>query len=86
MSQKGILKLKNKGYECTKIEVQKLAYFLQESGIDLRLRYVAHNFGPYADNLNHVFERIDGHFITGFGDRVNTSEIKLVSSSIIEDH
>jgi O-acetyl-ADP-ribose deacetylase (regulator of RNase III)/uncharacterized protein YwgA len=75
----------HKGYECTKIEVQKLAYFLQESGIDLKLRYVAHHFGPYADNLNHVLERIDGHFIIGFGDRVNASEIKLVSSSIIEE-
>jgi len=73
-----------KGYECSKIEAQKLAYFLQESGIDLRLRYVAHNFGPYADNLNHVLERIDGHFITGFGDRVNLSEITLIESSIKE--
>lgn len=71
-----------KGYECSKIEAQKLAYFLQESGIDLRLRYVAHHFGPYADNLNHVLERIDGHFIEGFGDRVNASQIKLIHSSI----
>lgn len=73
-----------KGYECSKIEVQKLAYFLQESGIDLKLKYVAHNYGPYANNLNHVLERIDGHFITGFGDRVNVSEITLVESSIKE--
>ncbi len=73
-----------KGYSCSKIEAQKLAYFLQESGINLRLRYVAHHFGPYADNLNHVLERIDGHFIKGFGDRVNQSEIKLIPSSIRE--
>jgi uncharacterized protein YwgA len=73
-----------KGYECSKIEAQKLAYFLQESGIDLRLRYVAHHFGPYADNLNHVLERIDGHFIEGFGDRVNASQIKLIKSSLGE--
>ncbi len=73
-----------KGYECSKIEAQKLAYFLQESGINLRLQYVAHHFGPYADNLNHVLERIDGHFIEGFGDRVNTSQIKLIPSSIDE--
>lgn len=74
----------DKGYECSKVEAQKLAYFLQESGIDLKLKYVAHHFGPYADNLNHVLERIDGHFITGFGDRVNISEIKLIESSIKE--
>ncbi len=72
----------NKGYECSKIEAQKLAYFLQESGVNLKLRYKAHLFGPYADNLNHVLEKIDGHFITGFGDRVNTSEIMLIKSSI----
>lgn len=72
------------GYDCSKIEAQKLAYFLQESGIDLRLKFKAHNFGPYANNLNHVLERIDGHFIEGFGDRVNTSKIKLIYSSISE--
>ncbi len=72
------------GYECSKIEVQKLVYFLQEAGIDLKLRYKAYKFGPYANNLNHVLELIDGHFITGFGDRVNVSEIKLIKSSIKE--
>lgn len=74
----------NKGYECSKIEAQKLAYFLQESGIDLKLKYEARDFGPYADNLNHVLERIDGHFITGFGDRVNITGITLINSSIKE--
>ncbi len=73
-----------KGYECTKIEAQKLAYFLQEAGVDLKLRYVADKFGPYADNLNHVLERIDGHFIEGFGDRVSKSEIRLIESSLPE--
>ncbi len=73
-----------KGYDCTKIEAQKLAYFLQESGMNLRLSYVAHNFGPYADNLNHVLDKIDGHFINGFGDRVNASQITLIESSLDE--
>ncbi len=73
-----------KEYECTKIEIQKLAYFLQESGVDLKLRYSAHEFGPYADNLNHVLERIDGHFIKGVGDRVTFSEITLLPDSIKE--
>ena len=58
--------------------------FLQESGINLKLKYVAHHFGPYADNLNHVLEKIDGHFIEGFGDRVTVSEIKLIQSAIEE--
>jgi O-acetyl-ADP-ribose deacetylase (regulator of RNase III)/uncharacterized protein YwgA len=71
-----------KGYECTKIEVQKLAYFLQESGVDLKLNYQAHNFGPYAENLNHVLTHIDGHFISGFGDRVSKSSIEIINDSL----
>ncbi|NOQ36519.1 MAG: Appr-1-p processing protein [Methylococcaceae bacterium] len=74
----------SKGYECTKLEVQKMAYFLQESGIPLRLNYKAHHFGPYANNLNHVLEAIDGHYISGYGDRVSKSEIKLKDNAIKE--
>lgn len=72
----------SKGYECTKLETQKLAYFLQEAGVDLKLRYEAHNFGPYADNLNHVLSHIDGHFISGFGDRVSKSKISIINDSL----
>lgn len=25
-------------------------------------------YGPYADNLRHVLNRVEGHFLTGFGD------------------
>ena len=39
------------GYRLTKIEIQKLAYFLQEAGESLKLNYVKHQFGPYADTL-----------------------------------
>lgn len=74
----------SKGYECTKLEAQKLAYFLQEAGVDLKLRYEAHNFGPYADNLNHVLSHIDGHFIKGFGDRVSRSKITIINNSLEE--
>ncbi len=50
------------------LEVHKLMYFLQESGQPLRLKYVAHNRGPYAENLRHVLNKIEGHFISGYGD------------------
>ncbi len=72
----------SKGYECTKVEVQKLAYFLQESGVDLKLEYKPHHFGPYADNLNHVLSHIDGHFISGYGDRVAKSKISIINNSL----
>jgi O-acetyl-ADP-ribose deacetylase (regulator of RNase III) len=55
-------------YRLTLLEVQKLAYFLQESGEPLRLRYEPGHYGPFASNLNKVLERIEGHFIRGYGD------------------
>jgi O-acetyl-ADP-ribose deacetylase (regulator of RNase III) len=69
------------GYRLTKIEVQKLAYFLWAAGIPdfQKLRYGKDQFGPYADNLNHALEHIDGHYIRGFGDRAQTSEIYVLS-------
>ncbi len=47
-------------YRLTLLEVQKLAYFLQESGEPLKLNYVAHTYGPYAENLNKVLQAIEG--------------------------
>jgi O-acetyl-ADP-ribose deacetylase (regulator of RNase III) len=55
-------------YRLTLLEIQKLAYFLQESGEPLRLKYIAHIYGPYAHNLNKVLETLEGHFIQGYGD------------------
>ncbi len=55
-------------YRLTLLEIQKLAYFLQESGLDLRLRYVKHIYGPYAHNLNKVLEVLEGHYTRGYGD------------------
>jgi O-acetyl-ADP-ribose deacetylase (regulator of RNase III) len=55
-------------YRLTLLEIQKLAYFLQESGMNLKLRYVKHLYGPYAHNLNKVLEILEGHHIRGYGD------------------
>lgn len=50
------------------IESQKLMYFLQVAGQPLRLDFKQHHYGPYADNLRHVLNVVEGHFISGFGD------------------
>lgn len=50
------------------VEVQKLAYFLQASGEPLRLTFVPHHYGPYADNLRKSLRELEGHYISGFGD------------------
>jgi uncharacterized protein YwgA len=70
------------GYQHSLLEVQKLAYFLQEAGEPLKLNYVAYHYGPYAENLNFVLQRIEGHFIRGYGDRSAQAEIELFDSAI----
>jgi hypothetical protein len=55
-------------YRLTLLEIQKLAYFLQEAGQPLRLKYEAGIYGPYAHNLNKVLEMLEGHFTRGYGD------------------
>jgi uncharacterized protein YwgA len=52
----------------TLLEVHKLMYFMQESGEPLRLNYKKAPYGPYAENLRHVLNHIEGHFISGYGD------------------
>lgn len=52
----------------TLIELQKLMYFMQEAGQPLRLNYIKHHYGPYADNLRHVLTKIEGHMVSGYHD------------------
>ena len=57
------------GIECSLLEVQKLAWFLQREiesqGLDnpLRLDFVAHKYGPYADQLRHLLNGLDGSYL-----------------------
>ena len=57
-------------YGLSKIEAQKLAYFLQEAGGPLDLPFVKHQYGPYSDTLRHALNSMEGHFIRGLGDGV----------------
>jgi O-acetyl-ADP-ribose deacetylase (regulator of RNase III) len=52
----------------TLLEVHKLMYFMQEAGEPLRLKYVKANYGPYAENLRHVLNALEGYFIAGYAD------------------
>jgi len=72
-------------YRLTLLEIQKLAYFLQEAGEPLQLRYEAGHYGPYAPNLNKVLERIEGHFTRGYGDSQKPDvEIDILPGAIRE--
>jgi O-acetyl-ADP-ribose deacetylase (regulator of RNase III) len=61
----------------TLIEIQKLMYFMQEAGEPLRLNYIKHHYGPYADNLRHVLTRIEGHLVSGYHDGGDAPEKQL---------
>ncbi len=50
------------------LEVHKLMYFMQEAGEPLRLQYEKAPYGPYAKNLRHVLNAIEGHMISGYAD------------------
>lgn len=57
------------GLECTNLEVQKLAWFLDRSirafgvGDPLKLQFVANKYGPYADRLRHLLNGLDGSYL-----------------------
>lgn len=56
------------GMECSLLEVQKLAWFLERSieraGLTpLDLRFAPHKYGPYADRLRHLLEGLDGSYL-----------------------
>jgi O-acetyl-ADP-ribose deacetylase (regulator of RNase III) len=78
----------------TLLEVHKLMYFLQESGEELRLKYHKQLYGPYAENLRHVMNKVEGHFLSGYADGGDKpdKELKLVpgayeeASKFIENH
>ena len=56
-------------YRLSLLEVHKLVYFLKEAGEPMqRTVFAAGAYGPYADSLRHVLNRLEGHFLSGWGD------------------
>jgi O-acetyl-ADP-ribose deacetylase (regulator of RNase III) len=57
------------GFDCTLLEIQKLAYFAERSLLRLRLaneldlRFEANRFGPYAPRLAHLLDALDGSYL-----------------------
>ncbi len=60
------------------LEVHKLLYFMQEAGEPLRLNYQKAHYGPYAQNLRHVLNAIEGYFISGYADGGDEPEKELL--------
>ena len=57
------------GIECSLLEIQKLAWFLERNikllGLKdpMELHFEANKFGPYAHRLNHLLNAIDGSYL-----------------------
>ncbi|WP_298718474.1 macro domain-containing protein [uncultured Oceanisphaera sp.] len=56
------------GMECSLLEIQKLAWFLERAieteGLEpLDLRFKANNYGPYADRLRHLLNALDASYL-----------------------
>lgn len=57
------------GMECSLLEVQKLAWFLERSiesqshDNPLKLQFTAHKYGPYANRLDHLLNNLDGSYL-----------------------
>ena len=52
----------------TLLEAHKLMYFMQAAGEPLKLKFTKGTYGPYAENLRHVLNAIEGHFVSGYAD------------------
>lgn len=57
------------GMDCSLLEIQKLTWFLERAisrhqlPSPLKLKYRAHLYGPYAENLKHMLDSLDGSYI-----------------------
>lgn len=58
------------GMECSLLEIQKLAWFLERAlercnpgDNPLKLQFVAHQYGPYANRLDHLLNDLDGSYL-----------------------
>lgn len=57
------------GFDCTLLEIQKLAWFLERAIIaigiknPLDLKFEANTYGPYAKRLRHLLDALDGSYL-----------------------
>lgn len=67
------------GIECSMLEIQKLAWFLERElkasdlNNPLDLQFQADRYGPYADRLRHLLDDLDGSYLR--------SEVRIADAS-----
>lgn len=80
--------------DVTLLELHKLMYFMQEAGEPLRLRFAKAPYGPYAENLRHVLNAVEGHLVSGYGDAGDAPDKRIevlpnvvrAASAYLADH
>jgi len=72
------------GYDVSMLEIQKLAYFLQAAGEPLKLPFEKAARGPYAETLHPILQRMEGHFLRGYGDRSREIALYLMPEAVRE--
>ena len=59
---------------------------MQEAGEPLRLRFQKGPYGPYAENLRHVLNAIEGYLVSGYADGGDTPDKPLeLAPGAVED-
>lgn len=68
----------------TLLEVHKLLYFMQAAGEPLKLKFAKGPYGPYAENLRHVLNAMEGYLISGYADGGDApdKQLKLVPGAL----
>jgi hypothetical protein len=61
-------------------------YIMQEAGQPLKLQFAKGPYGPYAENLRHVLNAIEGHFVSGYTDGGDTpdKQLELVPGAVAD--
>lgn len=52
------------GEEVSLFVANKLAYFLQRSGVNLNIQFTANTYGPHTKDIKNVIRKLNGTFIT----------------------
>jgi hypothetical protein len=58
----------------------KMSAMLQADSVN----YAKARYGPYAENLNHVLQALEGHYLRGYGDRTQ-DVLKLSPIALLAD-
>lgn len=76
------------GGRITHLSMQKVVYFLQEAGIDYKVKFVESDFGPFSEELKGHFMALSlKNYIQGFDEKQeegNTRSIEVSAHSFAE--